>query len=670
MILSALRNFIGTAFTRNGVGAIDGIKLRTALLEITNRLEQNFKGAWAANTSYLTGDQVTLGGNTYRRKADGVSVQTFNPGEWDMTAQGGTVTDGSVTAPKVASQAITGEKLRIKGIGHSRTSFLRPAGRSLFNPRDPENKPGHYITDAGAEVASADFTISHYIEVTAGETYNVTQSQFIAFFDQNLTVLPGLNFDHPRVFTIPAGVVYLRLSIPSSQISTFQIQPGSTITGEPFAVLYTGKSVDGGQALLNVQMTAAELRNLSKFFSISEQLYNRADPGNIVGRYITDTGVQVVDPVYTISSFIPVKPGRSYIVSNIQFACFFADDKQTVVLPGLSFDRLSPIFVPPDGAAYVRLTVGGADKENFMVHEGTSLKPYQKYGATVSGELNANQPLFGKTVWVGGTSIPALGGYVELATQTLGGTAINKAVGSSTIRKADKNGSWAGVPWQNVAYCLSMTLAEKQDLIDNWATYRSQFSFSPPLTLTSADKAFFRACSYEASLVPYLNGSLPMPDFFYFSHGYNDVFAGETAGEFAAVPSVRNDRNTFIGAQNYIIDVILAYNPRARIFFEGHYENQLNPRVATGQQTLANYWQFPLNRVWEESGFSQQLIPGSQPLWNQGPYSAFNIGQNTSLDMTALRYWTVDGVHVHTDPSGRIRERMASIVENFLRRNV
>ncbi|GAB4042550.1 hypothetical protein [Spirosoma litoris] len=67
---------------------------------------QAFKGPWTANTAYATGDIVTNGGSSYRRKAAGTSGSSFDSSMWDMTAQGGSVVDGAVTTAKLASDVL------------------------------------------------------------------------------------------------------------------------------------------------------------------------------------------------------------------------------------------------------------------------------------------------------------------------------------------------------------------------------------------------------------------------------------------------------------------------------------------------------------------------------------------------------------------------------------
>lgn len=65
-------------------------------------------------------------------------------------------------------------------------------------------------------------------------------------------------------------------------------------------------------------------------------------------------------------------------------------------------------------------------------------------------------------------------------------------------------------------------------------------------------------------------------------------------------------------------DVILVSMLHARIAIVGHYENDTSfSRVCVTQTVLADYWNIPILDMWNKTGFSQQLVPGSKSLWTQ-----------------------------------------------------
>lgn len=154
-----------------------------------------------------------------------------------------------------------------------------------------------------------------------------------------------------------------------------------------------------------------------------------------------------------------------------------------------------------------------------------------------------------------------------------------------------------------------------------------------------------------------------MPELFCLDHGVNDESLDTLSSDFVNIPAVRNDRNYFLGACNFIIDLILQYNPRARIAIIGHHENTLRPNVPIAQQNLASYWSFPFLKLWEKTGWSNQIAPGSAALWSVPPYNAYT---STGADMSVFRVWNPDNLHPHSDTTGKSLTLLGNLVGEFL----
>ncbi|MDO5970612.1 hypothetical protein Q4Q35_12415 [Flavivirga aquimarina] len=185
-----------------------------------------------------------------------------------------------------------------------------------------------------------------------------------------------------------------------------------------------------------------------------------------------------------------------------------------------------------------------------------------------------------KSMVVFGTSIPATG-YPQIVGQNLGMTTYNEAVPSSMARAFHGvTGNFKDLGLDNCLKALSHTLADKQSLIDNWTNgldangnitggsygWRDLISGASP---TSAITDYYteeqiKDFSHERKLVnKYLDSLHPdfveMPNYFILDHGHNDLVATSyDADENAAIsiPETRNDRSTFNGAMNYLIDII------------------------------------------------------------------------------------------------------------------
>ena len=229
----------------------------------------------------------------------------------------------------------------------------------------------------------------------------------------------------------------------------------------------------------------------------------------------------------------------------------------------------------------------------------------------------------GKTFLWMGTSIPAGSDpdagegtgstYPALVAGYLGATTVNKAKGSSCVRVNASDGEYTGMMFSHFLRAMSRTVDEADAIAANWTTIQPKIS-SAPSELTETHVNTMKAHSFENLLVPYLDGTNAMPDLFVFDHGHNDVrpkgIDGEndlwinpsvqmiaegilapdtymTANSYAKLKLALNDdlsgigdlesfaaslnRNCFKGAMNFLITVILRYNPYARIAIIGDY---------------------------------------------------------------------------------------------------
>lgn len=249
----------------------------------------------------------------------------------------------------------------------------------------------------------------------------------------------------------------------------------------------------------------------------------------------------------------------------------------------------------------------------------------------VSPTYTQNDPDTSTDYWNGknilwlGTSIPAgsdpaLGvvgdgtAYPYLVGEQLGANVVNLARGSSCVRINSSTGQYDGMTYNHFLRSLSRTLAEVDMIVNNWASIHAKIT-DAPATLPAADVEIMRNHSFETLLMPYLNGMNQMPDLFVLDHGHNDLrpVGVDMDNDILIQPSTENmnrgilaedsfmtsnnyanlklamnnnlggisklnefatslDRNTFIGAMNFIITLILRYNPRARIVIVGDYD--------------------------------------------------------------------------------------------------
>lgn len=227
-------------------------------------------------------------------------------------------------------------------------------------------------------------------------------------------------------------------------------------------------------------------------------------------------------------------------------------------------------------------------------------------------------------LWMG-TSIPAGSDpdagsgsgatYPDLVAEQLDATVTNRARGSSCVRINASTGSYNGMTYGHFLRALTRTVAECDAIAADWANIYEMISGAPS-TLSDSALNTMKAHSFENLLLPYLDGTNTMPDLFVFDHGHNDVrprgvdglsdlwieptkanidsglLAPDTymtensyanlksehmlnnslsgISDLASFAATLN-RNCFKGAANFIVTLILRYNPHARIVFISDY---------------------------------------------------------------------------------------------------
>lgn len=128
----------------------------------------------------------------------------------------------SVTTASIQKQAVTVDK----------AAFFVP-GKNLFDKTAVT--AGYYINyTTGNLIANASYSASDYIPVTAGQNYTQSYSHQTAYYDANKTYISGVAAlgtpTTPRTLTIPAGAVYIRMSVINTSLNTMQFEKGSEST--------------------------------------------------------------------------------------------------------------------------------------------------------------------------------------------------------------------------------------------------------------------------------------------------------------------------------------------------------------------------------------------------------------------------------------------------------
>ena len=398
-------------------------------------------------------------------------------------------------------------------------------------------------------------------------------------------------------------------------------------------------------------------------------------------------GIRYNDPNGSVGyrTEIPVKPGETYMVtgyvynSTYPLAVFFKTGNNEAVqytYGGIDYETQHVVYdyevTVPENVDLMVVNARSINENTEIEDIGVKKRANKLVDAVnynfyimQSSRLNSfwNNK---KIIWYG-TSIPAAGtfgydspdSYPKRIGELLGANVINEAVGSSSIYNRDKAAITEDNPigfktnLEQTSRCITNSPSDCQWIIDHWNDARWT---NRPGEMSDQLKADIFRCGYKEKVDPYLTEDTK-PDLWVFDHGHNDSYAGVYS---EAAPY---DVYSFRGGMNFLINRILTFDPHARIIMIGEYENQLRPQISKNQMIVANDWSIPIYKQWEIYGWSQKTIRTkdgwSKGVWTKNLYSS-------PEEIAMLDVWLADGIHPHSDKSGKTLDYMAQHIAKWL----
>ena len=194
-----------------------------------------------------------------------------------------------------------------------------------------------------------------------------------------------------------------------------------------------------------------------------------------------------------------------------------------------------------------------------------------------------------------------------------------------------------------------------------------------PASISAADEAFYKSCSYEIKLKNHLDdGDV---DLWVFDHGHNDgdydtnTINGNTVTD-AEMLNRYGDKNlyTWQGACNFVFDYILNRDNKANIIMIGEYDNRLST-VAPHQITVSESWEIPLYKQWEVIGWNINHTITTTGYWDNttGLWVESGGSQQT---ITIHDRFVRDHIHPHSDNSGYALDHIARLMAKWMKNNI
>lgn len=358
------KNFISPRLTRRCSEDAKGFVFTTPAtaryIRLNFETSQNTSGTQDASTcTFEKGNLEITEYIPYYTACDGNARQR-------LSAVEATVSDVSDVKPKVDQSIISG-------------------GINLFDLAGVKDNT-QLNSETGAEVASTNYNVSGFIEVTGEDTYSIRTFDYtglasyrVYYYTSNKSFISRTTArcsDYPYgfVFTVPASASYIRLEFESST-NTSGTQDENTCTLESgnhqifeYIPFYT--AVDG-DARQRITAADAKLNNMS---DVKPKVDQTVEPGGInlfdagkveYGKTINGTtGEESDNPNYNISDWIPITASSTYSIRTFTYTglasyrIHYYDANKNFISRLTARCNTMPVgfvFTAPATAAYIKL---------------------------------------------------------------------------------------------------------------------------------------------------------------------------------------------------------------------------------------------------------------------------------------------------------------------------
>ena len=298
-----------------------------------------------------------------------------------------TSVDGAADAAALARDAAlaAAQTAASAPVTPDRATFVT-VSKNLYNPSDAT--VGQLLSGAtatrGQTVASASYTTTGFIPVTAGQSYAVSNPRNLVWYDASkATPVPAENFadnssQAALVAVAPAGAAYLRASFYGA---TFQVEKGTAATAYvPYSAVLTGVTVPKDTTPIGPERTS--------FAVISKNLYNPADPDAATDVLLSSAnGATTPLAGYKVTGFIPVTAGQAYTLTGARNITLYDGAKQWLGVTTGFIDNAAqtPRTVTPTIDGYLRASFHAPSYDaTFQVEKGAAATAYTPYRVSVT----------------------------------------------------------------------------------------------------------------------------------------------------------------------------------------------------------------------------------------------------------------------------------------------
>lgn len=343
------------------------------------------------------------------------------------------------------------------------------------------------------------------------------------------------------------------------------------------------------------------------------------------------------------------------------------DKEQTLSIPVAIKDKKGFIA----GKLYkMNIIISGTSKVGSKV---SLVSEWSKYGDI--GTLTND-----KILWIG-TSISVGEGdnnYPQIISDITGIEIINNSIPGSFVY-FDPNCTWTTLEEFNATYALGFSLSATHEEVET--KYRQKLATIEGVGVDYWVD-YFKGCSYESLIIPYINGEKDDCNILVIDHGFNDRFGvivecyGHT-NEYPGLPIGKSwlqelidtkgsgyqpfahlEKNAYIPAMRYVIEECLKVNPDLKIIIGNYFAS----RIPNGGDIIINGITFKDINIggfapeWGGTSCMDLVLMSNQAIASMYDLDIVDVYKYTGLDSDTnfQNYWLFANDFVHPHSGGNV----------------
>lgn len=307
-------------------------------------------GTGTANTSYKVTNDPTPSNNGYYHWNGSAYVKDYDSA------------NGNIKKDNV--DAVNGGKIFevVKYKSNLKT------GKNLFDKSDI--KSGFYLTNTGAIFASASYSITGYIKVSAQQYKSNRDLRYTCYFDEEYNLVGGGESAFTSTFIVPSGVAYMRCTYAFNDLNTLQIEVGSVVTTyEAFKLSINENEVPNlstSELIETDQNKGVNGYGISNYIS-NELFYQNLAPQELlqIGILGSTNGLLSPSAGWKTTGFIDCFEAEKMYSTNFERIVFYDINKNYI--SGFIIGGSLNEYTVPAGAYYCRFTFTDAQAAQCMV---------------------------------------------------------------------------------------------------------------------------------------------------------------------------------------------------------------------------------------------------------------------------------------------------------------